>query len=284
MSVPKSFTKQAAKWVKQFNNSKDEEKLGLEHFSIAAYHKTGVFSVVNPAGNVHYTAQGSDAIQQQWHTIRTGFGCVQLANASGHKVVMIADDMLIQSFDHIDMLDKDSNVVMSLNILAEVWKLIDGKWYVMADYVMVKPPAATSDKVPESFTKTASQWVSKFNGAKDKKTLKTKHFSIGSYDKKGVFSVSNPAANGHNTALDLDSIQAQWHYIRNDLGCRQVANPQDHKVTMVGEDTLIQSFGNLDLCGKDGKKVMSINILAEIWKKIDGKWYVMADYVMVKPN
>jgi len=281
--VPASFTKAAGKWVTEFNAGKDTKELTKSHYSISAYDEEGVFSVSNPAGDVHYTAKGLTEIQQQWHTIRTAFGAVQVANPEGHKVRMINETMLIQSFDHLDLCDKEGKVVMSINILAEVWKLKQGKWYVMADYVMVKP-ASGKCKVPKSFTEAAGKWVTEFNAGVSKKELTKSHYSISAYDKEGVFSVSHPKAGVHYTAKGLTEIQEQWHTIRTAFGAVQVANPEGHRVQMLNDKMLIQSFDHLDLCDKDGKVVMSINILAEVWKLNDeGKWVVMADYVMVKP-
>jgi len=144
-------SKAGAIWVEKFNASKDVEHIPIEHHCIAAYDEKSVFSVSHPAQDVHYTVVGRDNVHKQWDTIRNAFKARQISAASGHKVIAYTKDTVVQSYDHVEFSDKDGNVVMSIQILAEVWKLqADGQWRVMADYVAVKPSVPqTVEEKPE---------------------------------------------------------------------------------------------------------------------------------------
>merc|ERR1712098_594171 len=138
--VPKCFDKAATKWVTEFNGSKVQEVLSLKHHCVSAYDTKAVFSISNPAADVHMTAVGQDKIQEQWKAVR-GLGCHQITKATGRKVTPVDATTLIQSYDHVEFSDRSGKYTMAIQILAEVWKLQDGQWKVLADYVMVKPAA-----------------------------------------------------------------------------------------------------------------------------------------------
>jgi len=275
-----SFDAAATKWVTEFNGAKDEAELSTEHHSIAAYHKKGVFSIAHPGADTHMTVVGLDSIQKQWVAVRN-MGCHQITKATGRKVVKLDETTLIQSYEHVEFSDRSGKYTMAIEILAEVWKVVDGEWKVMADYVMVKPAKQPMVNL-ESFDEAATAWVVAFNGAKDEAELSVKHPSIAAYDAKGVFSIAHPAADTHMTVTGMAKIQEQWKAVRG-MGCHQITKATGRKVTPVDAETLIQSYDHVEFSDKEGKYVMAINILAEVWKLQDGKWTVMADYVMVKP-
>merc|ERR1712098_162694 len=117
---------------------KVQTELSVKHPCIYAYARKGVFSISNPAADVHMTVSGRDKIQEQWKAVRA-MGCHQITKATGRKVSPVDADTLIQSYEHVEFSDREGNYVMSIKILAEVWKRnCKGKWEVMADYVMVK--------------------------------------------------------------------------------------------------------------------------------------------------
>merc|ERR1712139_308175 len=133
---PASFDVAATKWVTEFNASEKTAKIGAKHPSLAAYSEDAVFSVTMQAvGGADFTARGKSAIVDQWAAIRSGYG-TKIGNAKGRKVRVISDKVLVQSYDNVDFF-KDGKKTISIRILAEVWKLIDGEWKVTADYVMV---------------------------------------------------------------------------------------------------------------------------------------------------
>merc|ERR1711964_756546 len=209
---------------------------------------------------------------------------------------------IIQSYDHVEFSDANGNYVMSIQILAEVWKRQeDGStWKVMSDYVMVKPSAehrtaptpkrnkSSSTKsssrgsrktiASKSFNAAATKWVTEFNGSKDVEVLSTEHHSIAAYTTNAVFSVSNPSAGAHMNAIGLDSIQQQWKAIRG--SARQITKAEGRNVTTVDKNTIIQSYDHVEFSDANGNYVMSIQILAEVWKRQDdgSTWKVMSDY------
>jgi len=285
------FKKAGGKWITSFIASKDEKELALNHHCIDAYHKDAVFSISNPGMDVNYTASGRKEIQAQWHTVRTAFKCVSLGNAQGQKIKILDENTVLQSFDNVDLCDKEGKMVMQIAILGEVWRKEAGTWKVLADYVMVKPPQDTKAKslnplaaVVDDFKHAGGQWINEFIAAKNEAELKINHHCIDAYRKEGVFSICNAGADINFTALGRENIQKQWHTVRTAFGCVQLANAQGQKITMLNRNTILQSFDNVDLCDKDGNLVMQIRIIGEIWTNVSGSWKVLSDYVMVKPT
>merc|ERR1711964_403438 len=149
---------------------------------------------------------------------------------------------------------------------------------------IVPESAAQGYYVAESFNAAATKWVTEFNGSKDVEVLSTEHHSIAAYDANAIFSVSNPSAGAHMNAIGLDKIQEQWKAIRG--SARQITKAEGRNVTVVDKNTIIQSYDHVEFSDANGNYVMSIQILAEVWKRQDdgSTWKVMSDYVMVKPS
>merc|ERR1712096_529909 len=112
------------------------ETLPADHPSLQLYAKDCVYSATLKAvGGPDFTARGHDAIVKQWAALRNAYG-TKLDNATGKKVSVLRDDLVVQSFENIDLF-KDGKKTCSYRILAEVWMLVDGEWKIVADYGMV---------------------------------------------------------------------------------------------------------------------------------------------------
>lgn len=124
-------------WLKEFNDSKDLEFMDENHPCIKSYTADAVFSITIADSPKDLAVRGREMIAEQWHLIRSESGCL-LKDARGRKINRVSDQCVIQSYDQIDLYKGDKKTI-SLKILAEVWKLIDGEWKITADYVMVLP-------------------------------------------------------------------------------------------------------------------------------------------------
>jgi len=299
VQIPVSFTAASVTWRAAFNKSSREQTIHVGHPSIAAYAKDAVFSVsgwfATGGGkfNRHYTADGRDAIQKQWDTIRNRFNCRRIIpkSAEAHKVEMLDDRTIIQSFDNLTFEGKTGTPSLSFRMY-KVWQLFDDKWMIMSDYVVVKDPevpfmSTERTSIPTGFTEQAGAWIAAFNKASNDETIAVDHPSISAYAEKAVFSVSGwfeAGGNRHYTADGRDAIQKQWNSIRNHFDCRRIIpeSVEGHKVVRLDCRTIVQSFDNITFEGKDGTPSLSVQISCEVWQNFDGKWMVMSDYVVVK--
>merc|ERR1711900_148676 len=189
-NYPSSFDDAATKWVVEFNNSEQTPSLDAKHHGLDAYTDDAVFSVTTQAvGGEDFTARGKEAIVSHWNTIRKEYGG-KIGNAQVRKVSKISDTVLVQSYDNVDFF-KDGKHTISIRILAEVWKLVDGKWKVAADYVMVtKTGMRYQEKSTPSFDAAATKWVTEFNASEKVASIDASHHSLNAYTDDSVFSVT----------------------------------------------------------------------------------------------